>query len=519
MFEVIELIEFDPTAFGGAPAEGSPAPADAIGPVPSVVHHSAVPGVTMGLLALLVAAALVVSALLPLSGAGRSAQVLTFHPLRRQLPTLEGHLVFDVAPGELATAGLGTVGTDGRAVFSGLHDVVGYVFAAPGAHITFNSGYSGRVATFWSEPVGASNDSGPIANPATQVQGAPATVDTYGTDTMIMFGPVDGRMFTLNAYNLDREAALRLAEVVAVRDGVPAITDDRALAGMRPVGSMVEFGATLDVVLTPGDVAVPTANLVFVRYSSAGDGGGGGDHTLASIPAAHETMLPMLHFLFPQGRERRVRGTTALVVGDGAAPDLLGSGAGTLVAWVEGGRLIVVIGPGDELATLALTDSIRPATDDEWDEVVAAAARTPNPLDSSIATSVTLDSGNSRDGEAYSLIATWHGESQFEACVEAATGTVCSSMMGGPLPLLLPLHQGRNTFLVAVADSSATADQAFLVLTFADPTVAPQVHPLVGFGDGLPGPMAGVRVPDGVVAAELRVDGAVVATWRLSPPA
>ena len=341
---------------------------------------------------------------------------------------------------------------------------------------------------------------------------APTAADTLAGCPLID-GAVEAKtlrtdwLFVLTTYDLDREDGLRLAEVVAVRDGVPAITDDRALRGMSPVGSLAEYRAAYDAVLNAGDFGALTENLVFVQYDDGGD-----TYTLASIPAPHETMLPILHFMFPSGNERTVRGTTALVMGhDGAAfPGVI---TGALVAWVEGGRLIVVTGPGDEEATLALAESVRTATDDEWADIADVADRTSNPLARAIAPAVVLDSGTERDGGTYTLTATWQGESQFEACVETAEGVVCGPLMGGPLPLLFPLQQGRSTFLVAVADPAA--DQAFLVLTFADPTVAPQVHPLVHH-DNLPGPTVGVRLPDGVVAAELTVDGTVVATWTLN---
>ncbi|MDO8390214.1 MAG: hypothetical protein Q7V57_06975 [Actinomycetota bacterium] len=511
-FEVIELIDADPTAFGGPAAEGLAAPIDQ----PHTPHRSAVPSVTMGVLALLLAAVLVAVALPPLRAVERPGRVLSFPPLRRQLSTLDGHLVFAEPPGTVSSAGLGAVSADGGATPSPLRNLTGYVFAAPNAHFTLSGEESGRWAGFWSAPRGSIDEPGPIGTPDAQVQGTPASIDTYGNETVIVFGPVDGRTFSVRTYDLGRDASLRFAETVAIRDGVPTITDDRALADMRPVGSIAEYGAALDAVLTPGESAIPSTNLVFVQYAAAA-----GRYTLASVPAAHETMLPMLHFLMPQGHERTVRGTTGWVVGDGVTPDLLGSGTGTLLAWVEGGRLILVIGPDDELATLALADSIRPATDDEWDEVATAATNTPNPLDSSIDADVVLDVGTTAEGDAYSLTATWRDPFALELCAETAIGRGCSYLMEVPLPVLVPLQWGSSTFLAALVDD-ATVGQAFLVLTFADPAIAPQAYPLVnqliGYGRSLPGPAVGLLLPDGVATAELRVDGVVVATWPFSPP-
>lgn len=520
-FEVIELIAADPTAFGGPPLEGGAAPVDR----PTPTHRSAVPGVTMGLLALLVGAVLVAVALPPLHSSPRAARVLSFPPLRRQLSTLDGHLVFAEAPGRPSSAGLGTVGSDGRSAPSSLSDLTGYLFAAPDAHFTLSGEGSGRWAGFWSAPHGSLDDPGPIGTPDAQVQGSPASIDTYGNETVIVFGPIDGRTFSVRAHDLDREASLRFAEAVAIRDGVPTITDDRALADMRPVGSIAEYGAALGVLLTPGPSAIPSANLVFVQYE-AGEAPcaacrGRRSYTLASYPAPHESMLPMLRFLMPQGHERTVRGTTGWVVGDGVSPDLLGSGTGTLVAWVEGGRLITVLGPGDELATLALAESIRPATDDEWAEVTIAAVNTPNPLDSSVETSVVLDVGTTVEGDAYSLIATWRDPFALDVCAETSMGRACSHLMEVPLPVLVPLQWGDNTFLAALVDETA-AGEAFLVLTFTDPTTAPMIYPLVdqlvGYGRSLPGPAVGVLLPEGVATAELSVDGVAVATMEFSPP-
>lgn len=518
VYELIELIEADPTAFGGQPAEGATGRAAEVDEH-HAAHRSAVPGVTMGVLALLLAAVLVAVALPPLRAVERTGRVLSFPPLRRQLSTLDGHLVFAEPPGEVSSAGLGAVSSDGRVGPSALRDLTGYLFAASGAHFTLSGEGSGRWAAFWSAPAGSIDDPGPVSTPTTQVQGAPASVDDYGDETVVVFGPVDGRTFSVRTHDLGSAASLRFAEAVAIRAGVPTITDDRALADLQPVGSIAEYGAALDVVLTPGESAIPSTNLVFVQYA-----GEASRYTLASVPAAHETMLPMLHFLMPQGHEREVRGTTGWVVGDGLTPDLLGSGTGTLVAWVEGGRLILVIGPDDELSTLALANSIRPASDDEWDEVTVAAARTPNPLDSTIDADVVLDTGATPStGDAYMLTAIWRGTSGFELCAETAIGRGCTYLMEVPLPVLVPLQWGDDTFLAAMIEAESTgAGQAFLVLTFADSTIAPQVHPLVnhsaGYGRSLPGPAVGLLVPDGVATAELRVDGVAVATLEFSPP-
>ena len=533
-FELIELIDPDPTAFGGAPMASSAEHIvgmgvdgmgvdgmDVAAHASSTATRSQVPATTTVVLVMLVAAALVVNALLPLWGMQRPGRVLTFPPLQRQLPTLDGHLVFDQAPGELAQAELGTEGVDGRADFLGLGNRIGYVFADPEASLDIDDGYSGRVAIFWSTPwegtVGVPADTDTGAGTDIRVQGAPAVVETVDTATIVSFGPVDGRDFVLETHNLDTPAALRLAEVIAIRDGVPTITDDRALDGMRPVGGLDDFFAVLLAVLTPTSTDFPARNLVFVHYTDAS-----GTTTLSSIPAPRDTLLPMLRLVLPLGSELTVRGTSGWVVDANPLPDQQGDGTRTLIAWVEGGRLLVVLGPGDEAATLELAESIRPATDEEWADVAEAAegggrTSTLDPFESAIDAEVVLDNGATPDGEEYSLVATWNAAGRLDLCAETSIGRGCSFMTQVSFPLLAPLKWGDKTFLAAVIEAESTTGPAFLELTFTDPAVARLVYPLEDVGRVLPGPAVGLLLTDGVATAELRVDGVAVATLTFSP--
>ena len=208
------------------------------------------------------------------------------------------------------------------------------------------------------------------------VQGAPAGVVTpIGDHTIqVTFGPIDANMFSVISSELSVDETLAFAESAILDADVPVITDAAVLHEMKPIGSIANFGAVYALVTTVINPVQAQAGVVTTQY-----GPEGARFTVSSQTAADED-LGVLDFFLGRGANASVRGRPALTFEVDASESLLAFGAevGSLVAWVEGGRLVMVTGklPVDELITLA--ETVRPATHDEWTEVMRVAANTAN---------------------------------------------------------------------------------------------------------------------------------------------
>ncbi|MBI4882489.1 MAG: hypothetical protein HY826_00375 [Actinobacteria bacterium] len=184
------------------------------------------------------------------------------------------------------------------------------------------------------------------------------------------------------------------------------------------------------------------------------------------------------------------------------------------MAWVEGGRLIVVTGPDDVAATLALAESVRPATTDEWAEVTALAQRQIDVPDS---TNVVFGGGvklytgvDEATGETFSFSAgVFDGD--LTTCIEEQSSATCSTSPNDTvqLPLLWVGNRVGLRLVLAVVDA-AVADEPELRITLADGTVS--TFPLEDVGPSLPGPAVATQLPADHGAVELWIGGKVVAS-------
>jgi hypothetical protein len=285
--------------------------------------------------------------------------------------TLTERLVFDDPPSSVTTASAGT----GDASYSNLGFDSGYVFAADGATFGFGQGGVGRWAAFLtsSDPTADGFGDNTGAQDVT-IQGVPGQilVSVDSQNIQADFGPIDGNTITVITSELSQTDTLTFAESARFVDGVPVFTNARDLLDLRPITDISTFGDVYELVFTAAQPNGPRTDVVSVQY-------GPDDNRFAvtSLPVNSDG-LGVLRFFLGGDITATVHGQPALtlVTDPSAALLAFGSNFGTVVAWVEGGRMVMVTGklPLDELLTLA--ESVRPATSDEWTEVTRIAANT-----------------------------------------------------------------------------------------------------------------------------------------------
>mgnify|MGYP001223843050 CR=1 FL=1 len=254
-------------------------------------------------------------------------------------PTLTDRLVAPAAAG----SGSYTAAPDRE-----LQVVHGHVFADPRTTTPPEEGFVPRWLT-----VAAGESRDPGAGEPVEVQGAPGVLGEVGDGFVeLTFGPLNGLHYWVSANGLTREEVLRFANSVRVVDGVTEVADVESLQGLQALASTQDYEAA---VLSFSTVARQLMPVSTVCYDGAGT------WCIVSTPASPE-VLKAAAFLMPESTHIVVHGEDALAFGDPAALPA----PTTIVAWVEGGRLIALGGSGTIEEARIVAESVRPATDDEW---------------------------------------------------------------------------------------------------------------------------------------------------------
>ncbi|MCE9622264.1 MAG: hypothetical protein K8R99_07975 [Actinomycetia bacterium] len=424
-------------------------------------------------------------------------------------------LVFDDLPAPLTAASLGS-GTTDDSGFGSLGAGEGYFFAEPGAGWSFDAQTNGTWVAFLALPEG--DESAPDmtvddGETTATVQGAPAVISSNLGFREISFGPSDGLMFSVVSSGLSLAESLAFAEAVGVDGGVPIVRDDTVIGSMLPVGDVADYSVATGTVFAAISAFGEMPGTVSVHY---GDFLTGAAYSIASRAAVSESTLAMVRFVLGADEERRVHGQPAIAVDQpanmfgGAAADMR-----SIVAWVEGGRLIIVCGPDDVEATLALAETVREATDNEWAEVVEVAQNSVDPsiplfpVDESTTLYRRVDPAT---GDTLSLTAEW-ADGSLTTCIQvqsdAGSSAECSNASDAALPLLtLEASNGRR-FVLAIIDRGQAADSE-LRITLADGNV--ETIPLEDESPDLPGPAVATLLPEDHGAIELWVGDERVAT-------
>jgi len=438
--------------------------------------------------------------------------------------TLTDELVFDIPPAELTASSLGTATTD-DSFLGTFGEYEGYFFAEQGVSWDVFSGQStGRWAAFFAAK--QEDEDGPDMEvddreTAGAVQGAPAVVGPVdGGIREITFGPVDGLMFSVVSSGMSLTDSLTFAEAVGVDDGVPTLSNASVIGAMLPIGDMADYDVAVSTMIAATSPLFAQPGVVSVHYGDFSmDGELNEDsvgYSIATRPLVGDPTLGMLRFTLGGEEGHSVHGLPAIVVDK--VGDRLGFAGGqgsSLVAWVEGGRLIIVTGPDDVDATLALAESVRPATQDEWVEVVAVVQDPFAPDDPVFVDQegvVLYEGVDPATGDTFAFTVQFTDGFLVTSVEQRSGGSTdvgFGNMTDFELPLLTTDESTERKFVLAVIDR-AEADGAELRITLADGTI--ETFPLVDVAPEFPGPAVATLLPEDHGAVELWNAGELVAS-------
>jgi hypothetical protein len=353
--DIIEVVDADPNAFGGAPVA---VVADEGGPSEPRSPRRQAPAWVVGL-----------AVVLTIGAAGTVAWKL--RPWYKDpvvivreasvVPTLTNHLVIGTGAGaptdSLITT---TVEAAPRSIAE-----IGAVFVDPSAA----DNQRRASAIFYRTDANSAND--PTFDPSAtvssvEVHGTPARLIGSGSGITVRWQPTNGKVYILQTDGLDDGEALRLANSITSDGPTVRISDRSALGPLQVLGTLADE-QRIDELLVSGrafsvNVGLGTfvvdASILAVRYPHAGIavGTGFGPNTVEMIASS----IPVRSRLTVHGRDAIEFDITM-----GYA-----SGAATLttVAWTEGGRLIAVTATSPALAE-QYAAAVRPATEVEWQQV------------------------------------------------------------------------------------------------------------------------------------------------------
>lgn len=270
---------------------------------------------------------------------------------------LSQQLVLDPAPDDVA-------GTTLDGVAEGMpwrDDSVGYFFTSQDATIEPDDG-GDQWFGFFAEPSGG--QSAPLIFGQRQIAGAPAELSNESDGELIQlaWGPVDGYTFTAAASNLTEDAAVAIAEQLRVVDDRPVVLDRAALGELMPLGSFGDYTSLIMLSAFSQNTERSLNGLVGVYY-------GDNDRSVVST-VGNASALDMVPFaLHDEVTEGTVHGERAL--GFSVIAGAFGGFQVATVVWWEGGRLVFVVARGTIDEAFAVAETVRPATDAEWATVLA----------------------------------------------------------------------------------------------------------------------------------------------------
>jgi hypothetical protein len=355
--ELIELVDADPSAFGGSHeviGDRFEAPAEA--PQREATFPStAASAWRVGALVIMLAVVASVTAW-HLNPWYRDPEVIVRSAT--VVPSLTDQLVIGRYPGVARSAEISEMSATTPQGFEG-----GAVFVGPSP----SDGGTPNNAIFYRFAAGSQGytvDQG-AAEPIT-VKGSLGTIAVTGPSILVQWHPADGKDAFLRTTGLDRAATLRLANSLTVRGDAVRVSHRSALAGMHAIGTIADaqqLGAVFQA--AQGYAGQPTfgptgtrSRIVVVRYPAA---------TVAVGEAVGPATHDLLTLLFPVVGHTTADGFDAVVF-DTSTNDGTQQVARTTVMWTEGGRIIAVSAPSKALAQ-QYAEAVRAATDDEWLQV------------------------------------------------------------------------------------------------------------------------------------------------------
>jgi hypothetical protein len=350
--ELIELIESDPGAFGRSPGGG------ASNPSPFSPASASRRRLLAGFLA--VAAGGVTYAVFDDPPWADSGPQRTFRDDHPTTSVLSQQLLLDVPVNQVRATTLHTqaLPAANNLLASG---AVGYFFGEAGA--TFDTGDGkDRWLGFYAMPSAASG-APQVGKQTDSIAGAPAALQTADNGlTQVVWGPVEGSMFTAAAANLSRNEIVSLGEQLRVRKDSVVVLNKAGLGTLRPIGRFSDYWTLVNLVQRAQQNGVHLEGVVGVFYNTGA--------SITSMPA-NRSAIAMVAFVLgtkanaPESRTVHGAPAVAFEKGKGAFNGL----PATTVMWWEGGRLVQVSGEGtvDDVAKLAASAHVASATD--WSAV------------------------------------------------------------------------------------------------------------------------------------------------------
>jgi len=376
--DIIELVDADPTVFGGAPITAVDDGSGRVRPrrEPRTSDRRWVAGLIV--VVLVGAAATVGWTLAP----WHRNDLLYVHDHIAAPVTLTSHLVIGDGTAVPIVSYLGASATTTRTPATAQADVVStgavFVSATP-----IDGGVSTPSILYWRIPSGSNVDNSAIEG-ATKVtvQGQPGTVWESASGVLVRWTLADGSQDTLQARATDKATALRIADVLSVdAHGTVVVRHRSALAPFHPVGTVNDVQAATSTFgaagfWTTAGGSAPPANERSVDLVDYGEG-----MALAIGPSVGPDALALVRAILPMATaDVQVHGHPAISVpltNDAATSTSLSQ---AVVMWVEGGRILAVSGGTQELAQ-QYAQSVRSATDAEWRQVMKVQPTTPTQSD------------------------------------------------------------------------------------------------------------------------------------------
>jgi hypothetical protein len=183
-----------------------------------------------------------------------------------------------------------------------------------------------------------------------------------GGTTLVVWGPIDGLMYSATTSGLTDAESVALAGALRV-DGHDVVVDHPgALVGMEPIGSFYDYLTVTTLLRSAQDSGQQDQGVVGVYY-------GFRTQSVVSTPA-NESALELVPFILSNRHHRdgddalTVHGEPAVGFTKGAGP--FGAFDITAVVWWEGGRLVMVTSTDVLQPTISLAETVRPASPQEW---------------------------------------------------------------------------------------------------------------------------------------------------------
>lgn len=383
----------------------------------------------------------------------------TFGPATPVASSLSDHLILDLPVADIASL------HEGQNLDADEPTPLGYVFAVPDGSYDYEAW-----ALFHSR--GSNSAGAALVSESTEiVRGLQAEVHRVRVRTTVTWGPIGGNYWDTETNRLDDDQALAFANAVGVVAGLPAIEYSHDMGSLRPLGD-VKTLARVQVLTAylEGEPLLSKFTPTMLTYQTNST-----PVTVASIDTDTDG-LAMARFYLGQGSDVIVHGLPGALIDTRRL--------GKVVLWHEGNRLIVVTADATDEQLVAIAEQVRPATSEEWGEVLSATAEPVVPdIEIDITRQAeTVDSGTLRDGSPYRLSVTLGNPTVICAHLGSDSVTQGSCVYATPLsPAIHAIHSdnGDIQFVVAVVPHDSP-----LVLRFTTTTgEAVDIAPTTMLGD------------------------------------